>query len=1820
MKAEKINKGLLRTVLAVLLTGVLFLGSLWTFAAPISAAVQAPSPLADVMGDFYFGLAPGIADPTKSMTDKGYYYIPRAYVYFGAIYDGATGTYEPIICRVLDADADNAGVGGAMFVLTENAIRANDKFASQHETTNDYLNFENIYTDSVIYKYAYAEGLFKGIDLIRPITKTDVLANMSGAFGYIDGYGYTWEADTLGDNYTVVSGEEATLLVDSKLFPLSTEELLRYVGNYNGAPGMATTHAITKASVTWWLRTGLNDEYGNLVGAVDENGNVVPISAEDQTVAGRYAFNIETEDISYTQHLGNNIYRLAFNSPIYKNTDTSFAAAVEDVRDGTVTVKYSGYVPNAYFDDGTTAYVSVIIKDSEGNVKYYGSIETVPNASDSNTVAADWRTASFALPEGYSEGDTVSVFWEKKYDNGESISYTSNMVELDCIHTVGTEATCESLAICEKCGQEYGSLNKENHVAVGETLYYDDETDTHWNVCDDCGEQTNIEACTFGSFCTDLCDCGNIDLAYRMHRFDENGVCMYDKTHFDSPIRIDRGALSDFEIHNEGQLITFAKYVNAIAESGPYNEYGEYWGYPNIISLKADFDFTDIVGFVPIGTEKSPFNALTFDGNGHTISGIDCELNQAYVGLFGVVEDTFIENIKLTDSTFGGVSGVSALIGKATNVQVSYVTVDNVTLIAADGCVGSVMAISDETSEIIYSISYDVLREDGVKVSFTFDGHAVINNSYCLAESHNAERGEMTLEQFESGEVGYLFSQIHSPSLRKYGGQEIGVDKYPYFGGKTVYMAQTCDGVTVYFNDKSLKEQIEAHNYTAFAETDPAFIWEPVAEGKMYDCFVSAVCGDCGHVGLAEAEVVMDYSRVPVRGDWTATIMLGGVTKTESKTEIGIHIQDRIGMTGIVKDFDGVAVSPEDLMTNHRLETSPPALKEYEVFFVNSETGEKLCYTYTDSQMGMWVTVTVPISVSAAGTYDLLVIGKNDYEGQEYTYEGALVINPVTVTVNPLDVYKHYDGNTGFEANYTLDNENAKGDWFEIVLADASGADIGEYTVDVNIEYNSRADDYQSYKSSVTLLLAKDTVSAVILPALYQSIENKNYPTEFIYGEIIPVPTMDHFTVIGNGELSFEWYMAKYSNYDYGEKPSSLTRIEGIPADAGEYILRVRVSATESLLPAYTDIPVTIDRKWLWAEASVPEGTETVSVRQTAYYSIDYYLVESLDQVTAVILDENDEIFAASGVALYPSFTYQGMTSDETRWCYYVEYYPVMENANVSPNNYKVVSGGIYLALPADVDSFIRDITMWVKECSMDLSSPEIEFDIRNIVMKAGEVFLLGHTLTDVKFVIDRDKGEIRVSEFKVVNASGSDVSSLYRPVTDISGWSHMNGGNNVAHIFDNPCDTDCNVDGCTFVRSAHHTGGTATCTIPAICTECNELYGEVNTYNHTGTDTVVIPNPDNYLTHLVLHSCCGEVAEVAEHTAISPATCTERAKCAVCGWIYGELDPTNHSSLECSYIPDAENANNHLKTHICCGAVESELHSGGEATCVKLASCEHCNTPYGELDANNHATLPTIVPNESDASLHNISYGCCGFTVSEAHSGGNASCIASPVCDGCGASYGEKNPESHASDSVTYLIREDNASMHDLYHSCCHEYIDKQYHTGGIATCESAALCEHCGTPYGDLDSSNHATKECSYVLSYADENKHLKVYACCGKEISDEEHSGGEANCLHGMLCEHCGVDYGEKTDHAYDNSCDAICNVCGELARALSFHADNDGNKLCDVCGIEPPKERLSGGAISAIATSSTVVVGLGAFSLFWFVIKKKSWSALLKWLLG
>jgi hypothetical protein len=74
-----------------------------------------------------------------------------------------------------------------------------------------------------------------------------------------------------------------------------------------------------------------------------------------------------------------------------------------------------------------------------------------------------------------------------------------------------------------------------------------------------------------------------------------------------------------------------------------------------------------------------------------------------------------------------------------------------------------------------------------------------------------------------------------------------------------------------------------------------------------------------------------------------------------------------------------------------------------------------------------------------------------------------------------------------------------------------------------------------------------------------------------------------------------------------------------------------------------------------------------------------------------------------------------------------------------------------------------------------------------------------------------------------------------------------------------------------------------------------------------------------------------------------------------------------------------------------------------------------------------------------------------------------------------------------------------------------------------------------------------------------------------------------------------------------------------ACGNKA-SVAAHVDTDSDGKCDTCDYTiaagaTNNGGLGTGAIVAIVVVSVLVVGVGGFALFWFVIKKKTWADLL-----
>lgn len=221
---------------------------------------------------------------------------------------------------------------------------------------------------------------------------------------------------------------------------------------------------------------------------------------------------------------------------------------------------------------------------------------------------------------------------------------------------------------------------------------------------------------------------------------------------------------------------------------------------------------------------------------------------------------------------------------------------------------------------------------------------------------------------------------------------------------------------------------------------------------------------------------------------------------------------------------------------------------------------------------------------------------------------------------------------------------------------------------------------------------------------------------------------------------------------------------------------------------------------------------------------------------------------------------------------------------------------------------------------------------------------------------------------------------------------------------------------------------------------------------------------------------------------------------------------------------------------------------------------------------------------------------------------------------------------------------------------------------------CTTAVLCRYCSfvvtnaaqahvydalcTDTGCNSQGCEATRPVVHTIDAAvwcyDESSHW--HACpCGEVVANDKvaHEYGsftwQNETQHKKVCE-CGATVtaehtwndGELTKAPTCREPGEITHTCSgceatsvrETAIDAAAHLDDNGDRHCDLCS-EPmgggltgdgltgdgltggglSGGGLSGGAIAGIAVGATAVVGLGGFSLFWFVLKKKSWHDLI-----
>ena len=297
---------------------------------------------------------------------------------------------------------------------------------------------------------------------------------------------------------------------------------------------------------------------------------------------------------------------------------------------------------------------------------------------------------------------------------------------------------------------------------------------------------------------------------------------------------------------------------------------------------------------------------------------------------------------------------------------------------------------------------------------------------------------------------------------------------------------------------------------------------------------------------------------------------------------------------------------------------------------------------------------------------------------------------------------------------------------------------------------------------------------------------------------------------------------------------------------------------------------------------------------------------------------------------------------------------------------------------------------------------------------------------------------------------------------------------------------------------------------------------GQGDEHTHNGNWT-----PNGNGTHS--RRCTCNVVE-AQNCSGGTATCTEKAKCAVCGAEYGDVlghdfttswtHDDNEHWKQCSRCDEKDDVGPHTWNS---GTVTTA------PTCTKAGektySCNKCDaTKIEPIPATGHSWKSEWA---SDAThhWHECANKNCDVTDNAGkkgyaeHSGGTATCTEKAVCTHCGQSYGETNPVNHTGTEQWTQT----ATTHEKKWNCCNTVsVPNENHEWADGVCsECGYVCLH-----EDTD-KNHICDICGKTISeHKDaDNNHICDY--CNKKISD--HSGGTATCKAKAVCEICKESYG-------------------------------------------------------------------------------------------
>jgi len=254
------------------------------------------------------------------------------------------------------------------------------------------------------------------------------------------------------------------------------------------------------------------------------------------------------------------------------------------------------------------------------------------------------------------------------------------------------------------------------------------------------------------------------------------------------------------------------------------------------------------------------------------------------------------------------------------------------------------------------------------------------------------------------------------------------------------------------------------------------------------------------------------------------------------------------------------------------------------------------------------------------------------------------------------------------------------------------------------------------------------------------------------------------------------------------------------------------------------------------------------------------------------------------------------------------------------------------------------------------------------------------------------------------------------------------------------------------------------------------------------------------------------------------------------------------------------------------CGAEITDAHSGGTATCVKGPICEKCGSEYGNPDTENGHSWDTRLTWDDKEHWYPCIYeGCEAKLKAEAHTAHEPE-----IVPGKPATCTEEGTTDETFCSVCGAPISEQEIIEPLGHQLT--AVAKVEATCTAPGTEAYWKCtrDGCGKLFSDADGKNETSLEALTIPALGHDwateltkGETTHYYACsrCDERKDEAAHTGGTATCKAKAKCSVCGGEYGELAEHQYHPN--------------VWYHDENDHWHRCNVCGQDSPHEAHSGG---------------------------------------